>query len=146
MAGPYSGYASLDSSGKLVPEHFSGVIQLAKISNINLKTTGSTTLYTVSGVSKIFVHEIFLLGVNITGFVTPATVRVGISPSYTEWLAATALPVGMSGNDVGVYLSKLAPGLVHRLFNSGDTMALDVTIAAAGANVTVDAYVYGQYL
>lgn len=120
-----------------------GVVKkLATVTGIALTATGATNLYTVPAGKTLVVTEIILRITAVTTFISGATISIGKSASYNEWLAATAMGALSATNQFRL-LSHSAAGLLYQSFAAGEVVALNVTIGATSTVLTGAADVYG---
>lgn len=117
-------------------------ILLSTVSGIDLKTTGATNLYTVPTGKSVVITEIILRITAVNTFISGATISVGKSAAYNEWMAATAMG---SLASIGQFrkLSHSAAGLIYQTFAAGEMAAINVTVAATATTLTATAEVYG---
>lgn len=115
---------------------------LATVTGINLLNTGATTLYTVPAGVTLVVTEVVLRITAVTTFISGATISVGKTSSYNEWLAATAMGALSATNQFRL-LSHSAAGLLYQSFAAGESVALNVTIGATSTVLTAAADVFG---
>lgn len=118
--------------------------RLATVDSINLKTAGQTPLYTVPAGKSLVVTSLILRTTNVSGFLTPATVRVGITPNFDGFIAATAL-TNVDTVGEAVNLASVST-LIYKVFVAGDVVNLDVTIGATGTTVTGSVDLIGYLL
>lgn len=122
-----------------------GLSLLGTVTGINLLNTGATTLYTVPSGKTAYVTEVLIRITAVTTFISGATVSVGKSASYNEWLAATAMGALSATNQFRL-LSHSAAGLLYQSFAAGEIVALNVTIGATSTALTAACDVYGYLL
>jgi hypothetical protein len=117
---------------------YTGMVQrLGGATSVDLKTTGATTLYTVPAGKTLIITNLVSRITSSNTFATPATIRVGKSPSYTEYLSATAL-TGL--NAAGMYfdLASATALSLHNTFAAGEVVSIDVTLGAGATTLTAD--------
>lgn len=120
-----------------------GVIsRLASVSGVDLKTVASTNLYTVPTGKSLVVTEVIIRITVSSGFAVAATVSVGKTAAFTEWLVATAM-TGLSALGSFRKLSDSVAALVHGMFTAGEVLALNVTVGATATTLTATVDVYG---
>jgi len=141
----YAGHAHLTvQTGTIPPEELLAPNILNEVTGINLKTTGPTTLYTVPADKILYLTDIILVITAADTFATPVTVRVGLDPAFTEWLAATSL-TGLDSVGDFISLGKVAAGMIHKVFAAGEVVALDITVGAGATTLTATAYPIGMF-
>lgn len=118
---------------------------LGTVTGIDLKTQAATTLYTVPSGKTLYVTEIVLRITNTSGFISGATLGVGKSASYNEWLTATAMGALSATNQFRL-LSHSAAGLIYQSFAATEVVALNITVGAVATTLTAAADVYGYLL
>ena len=119
-----------------------GISKLATVTGISLTAAATTNLYTVPAGASVVITEIVLRITAVNTFISGATISVGKTASYNEWLVATAM-----GNlsTVGQFrmLSHSAAGLLYQTFAAAEIVALNVTIGATSTTLTATADIYG---
>lgn len=136
-----AGYIFQDDNGMIV----NGITKIGTVTGIPLTATGATNLYTVPAGKTLYVTEILLRITAVTAFVAGATVSVGKTAAFTEWLAATAMGALSATNQFRL-LSHSAAGLLYQSFAAGEIVALNVTIGATATVLTGACDVYGYLL
>lgn len=133
------------AKGYLLEEADGVIHKLGTVTGISLTATGATSLYTVPTGKTLYATEIILRITATSGFVSGATISVGKSASYNEWLAATAMGTLSATNQFRM-LSHSAAGLIYQSFAAGEILAVNVTIAATATTLTAAADVYGYLI
>ena len=111
------------------------VPRLATITDVDLKTTGQTTLYTVPAASAgcVVTDVMLMISASDTATVGP-TVGVGISPNYNEWIAATALTT-LTALFKSKSLNLIAVGREPLGFGPTDVIKLNITVGATATSL-----------
>lgn len=135
------GYIFADNNGAIT----NGITKVATVTGISLTATGATTLFTVPAGATFVMTEVVLRITAVNTFISGATIGVGKSASFNEWLVATAMG---SLNTVGQFrlLSHSAAGLIYQTFAATEAIALNVTIGATSTTLTATAEVYGYFI
>lgn len=120
----------------------SSITKLATVDSIDLKTIAATNLYTVPAGKTVIITEIVLRITAVNTFISGATISVGKSASYNEWLVATAMGALSATNQFRL-LSHSAAGLIYQSFAAAEVVALSVTVGATSTTLTASADVYG---
>lgn len=119
--------------------------RLATVTGINLKVAASTNLYTVPAGKTAYITEVVLRITAVDTFAAGATISVGKTASFNEWLAATAMG-SLSATNQFRLLSHSAAGLIYQSFAAAEILALSVTIGATATTLTAACDVFGYLL
>lgn len=118
---------------------------LGTTTGIDLKSAAATTLYTVPVGKTAYITEIVIRITAVNTFAAGATIGVGKSASFNEWLAATAMGALSATNQFRL-LSHSAAGLIYQSFAAGEVVAINVTIGATATTLTAACDVFGYLL
>lgn len=116
--------------------------RLALVPGINLTALGQTTLFNVPSGKKCVITDVRLEVATSNAVISVASVRVGKSASYDQWVPSTTL-TGLDSVGECVSLDSSANLVVRQAFNSNDAVKLDVTTTAVATALTVNAHVFG---
>ncbi len=144
QAQTYGGYAHLGADGQVVTNELNTQTYglLGKVTNVDLKATGQTTLYTVPAGKNAIITEIVVVLSNGNTITVPPIARIGLASAYTEWMPATTF-TGLAATNQSFNLSSSAALLVHTLFTTGQVVKVDVTTGATATTMTASFYVFG---
>ena len=134
---------SQQQGGANSPTNMAGL--LATVTGIDLKATAATNLYTVPTGKTLIVTEVVIRVTAVDTFISGATIEVGKSAGYDEWLVATAMGALSAVNQYRM-LSHSAAGLIYQSFAAGDVLALNVTVGAVSTTLTAAADVFGYLI
>lgn len=123
-----------------------GITKLTTVTGISLTATGATNLYTVPSGKTLVLTEIVVRITAVDTFTTGATLSVGKSASYNEWLVATAMGNTFNSTTQFRLLSHSAAGLIYQSFVAGEIIAINVTIGAVATTLTAACDVYGYLI
>lgn len=115
---------------------------LKKVTAMDFLATGSGASYTVPTGKTLILTDVLIRATDITDFVAVATLRIGKTTAFTEWLAATAL-TGLNAVGKFVSLGSFATGLVHQTFAAGEAVVVNVTIGALATTFSGDVFFIG---
>lgn len=139
------GYALLDATTGLVPSSSlpSDIPKLATIVDVDLKTVAQTTLYTVPAFSSgcVITDVILMISASDTATVG-ATLNVGMTPSWNEWIGSTALTTLTSLYETQS-LNNTATGRTPMAFGPDDVIKLDITVGATATSLRATVVVLG---
>lgn len=121
------------------------IVKLGTVTGIDLKSTGATTLYTVPSGKTAYITEILIRITAVSAFISGATLGVGKTPSYNEWLAATAMGA-LSSTSQFRLLSHSAAGLIYQSFEATEVVAVNVTVGAVSTTLTAACDVFGYLI
>lgn len=116
---------------------------LATVTGIDLKTVAATNLYTVPAGKTLVITEVVIRVTAADTFAVAATLAVGKTASFNEWIVATAM-TGLAAVGQFRLLSNSAAGLIYQSFAAGEVVALNVTVGATATTLTgaVDLFGY----
>lgn len=128
---------SIDSNFTKVP----GI--LGKVADVDLKTTGQTTLYTVPAASTgcVVTDVMLMISDSDTATIGP-TVQVGVTPSFNEWLGSTALTT-LTSLYKSKSLNSVATGREPMAFGPTDVIKLDITVGATATSLRATVVILG---
>ncbi len=115
---------------------------LKETTGIDLKTIATHTIYSVPTGKKLILQDVIvLISADDTASVA-ATVRVGITAAFTEFVGNTTLTGLLSA---GQYLSlaESAGTSTRKVMSNGDAVSLDITTGATATTLTATVYVIG---
>lgn len=117
-----------------------------KVTGINFKNTGLTTLYTVPAGKKFYFLDAVLecASVNVVGATNPRF-YIGLSPGYNEWISNGSVPATYL-DTAGKFTNLSNQIFGNRVFNGGDVLKINVTTAIAGTALTCDLTLIGYLL
>lgn len=121
------------------------ISKLATVIGIDLTSAAATNLYTVPGGKTAYITEVVIRITSVTAFISGATISVGKSASYNEWLAATAMGA-LSATTQFRLLSHSAAGLLYQSFAAGEIAAVNVTVAAVSTALVAACDVWGYLI
>lgn len=121
------------------------ISKLVTVTGIDLTATAATNLFTVPTGKTLICTEIIIRITAVTTFISGATIAVGKTASYNEWLAATAMGALSATNQFRM-LSHSAAGLIYQSFAAGEIIALNVTVGAVSTLLTGACDVYGYLI
>lgn len=115
---------------------------LASVESINLKTVAQTTLYTVPSQKKVIIQDIILLITDDDTASVGATLRVGKSAAYDEFVDNKTMSGLLNAGAYASLMEQVGSGTM-KVMSNGDVIALDVTTGATATTLTATAYVIG---
>ena len=117
------------------------LIQLDKLSAINLNAVAATTIFTTpaAGFTRCVVDQIVMD--NFSGTPTTNAISFGASATPTDWNPAVVL-AGTAGVGKGLFLYP-ASNVGFAVYGTGIAFVANVTVG--GAAITADAAVWGYY-
>jgi hypothetical protein len=139
IRGPQFRDATIDQD-RFVVGNIANVLSTA--SSVDLTAMGTSVIYTVPADSLVLIQGVILRATAGT-VSTDATVSLGVNPSTTDLFDPTLLLEFRSVNDTFSLWSDKSTTVIGQ---AGETIDLDVTIAATGGLLTVDAYLVGMLL
>jgi hypothetical protein len=113
---------------------------VSSVVDINLTTTGLTTLYTVPSGNKFLILGVLLQAQTADTVTGDASASIGISPSTTDVFAEETLLGFNSATSTYQFWANLNKAVIA---NAGDVIRLDVTTGATATNLTATAYLIG---
>ena len=117
--------------------------RLATITNVDLKTVAQTTLYTVPSTSTgCVITDVLLMISDSDAATVGCTAGVGITPSWNEWLAATALTT-LTPLYTTQSLNGVAVGRIPKAFGPNDVIKFNVTVGATATALRATIVVLG---
>lgn len=119
-------------------------VRVTETTSINLKSTGSTTLYTVPTGKTFIVTDVILRPTSASAANGDAEAQVENTASSGDIVASTILS-GMTSLDDEFRLSPAAGGTA-RINDATETVKLNVTSAETGTTLTVSADLIGYLL
>lgn len=119
-----------------------GVSVLAKITGVDLKTTGQTTLYTVPTGKTLVLTNVIAIITTASVFATPAIIRIGKAAAYAEWLPLTTL-TGLDTANKIIQLATATTLAIEQTFAAGEVIKIDVQTGAAATTLTASFHVLG---
>lgn len=120
-------------------------LKLARVTGIDLKSAASTNLYTVPAGKTLYVTDVIVEITAVNTFATAATVEVGKTAAFDEWISATAL-TGLDTVGEFVSLASSAALVVHKTFAATEIVALNVTVGAGATTLTGAATIFGYLI
>lgn len=118
------------------------VTVLNKVTGIDLKTTGQTTLFTVPSGLTLVITDVMMMITTVSVFATAAIIRIGKASAYNEWLPLTTL-TGLNTVNQVVSLNSSAALAIRQTFAAGEVVKLDVQTGAGATTLTASAHVLG---
>lgn len=147
MTSPLSGHAHLDGKGKIIVEEAAGVPFLASIlatvGNIDFKTQGQTTLFTVPAGNNLFISDVIVKIDAAISVVAAPIIRIGKAANYNEWCALTTL-TGLAAPGQYVNLVNAGNLLLRNVFVGNDVVKIDVATGANATTLTGTVYLIGM--
>lgn len=124
--------------GRAYAKEVSGPFRLVEVTGINAKSTGTTALYSPTGVDVVIVKVVLRCTAD-TSITVPATAGVGVAAGEDDLyesqvlygLTSTGKAYAFPNNGVGV------------LLQAGQTLSLGIDVAATGTSQTLAADVIG---
>ena len=101
---------------------------LSTTSNVDLKTVGTTNLYTVPAGKKAVITGLTIRPTSISGLISVATIGVGVAAGEADILAATVLTGLTSTSSVFNILAQN----IYAIANSADIIKAGVDVGSIG--------------
>lgn len=117
--------------------NFNLVFQI--LQNVNLKTVGRTDIFTTL-YDNTYISEVFVSNTTVDNITDLATLRIGKTPNYNEFVSATKLSADLL--NVGNYQILRNNGVMTK-FNRDDVICFDVTIGSTATTHLVTIGVFG---
>lgn len=134
-----TGNALLGDDGKVVQSQ----IALATVTNVNLKTVGQTTLYTVPATSTgCVITDVIVMITDSDTATIGCTAQIGVTPSFNEWLSSLALTT-LTGLYKTKSLNNSATGREVTAFGPADVIKFDVTVGATATSLRATIIILG---
>ena len=115
---------------------------LAAVSNVDLKSTGQTTLFTVPDSNYLFITDVIIAVTDASLITITPTIGVGKAANYTEWQGAAQL-VGLDAIGEFVSLANSANLAIRQSFSSGEVVKLEVRTGATATTMRATIYLFG---
>lgn len=118
---------------------------LSSVDGIDFKTTGQTFLYTVPAGATIILYDVIIRMTSVSTVTVNPTIKVGLSPSYANWIGSTALPGSLFSNGY-ISLGGSTTTLSPQSFNAGQDIYIDITTGATATTLTGSVYCLGFFI
>lgn len=126
---------SIDSNNAFISEQIVSIV-----SDINLKTTGFTTLYTVPTGKKFFLSSLIIECTEATSITVESTIDLGFNdPDYNNFTDNLLLEGLLTSSD----FYKATISAATKIMSAGDELKMNVVTASTGTSQTVKVYVSG---
>lgn len=122
--------------------YFDSSTLLATVANVDLKSTGQTSLFVVPDSNYLFITDIIVALTDATLVTITPTIGVGKSAAYTEWQSGVQL-VGLDTVGEWVSLADSSNLPIRQSFSSGEEVKFDVRTGATATTMRATIYVFG---